>query len=63
LADVGVVKPDGEPGVAQPDPHLAANHGFVALDQLAGGPVVAGANAADEGGKLAALGHSVPPQL
>ena len=58
---VAVIEAAGKPRVPQPDPRLAANHRLVALDQLAGGLVVAGANAADELGELAALGHGASP--
>ena len=57
LADVGPVEPAVQPRVAQPHPHLAADHRLVALDQLARRLIVAGANPTDEVGERGALGH------
>jgi hypothetical protein len=57
LADIRPVEPAVEPRVAEAHPHLATDHRLVALDQLTGGLVVAGANPAHELGERGALGH------
>ena len=57
LADVGPVESAVEPRIAQPHSHLAADDRLVALDQLTGRLVVAGANPADEIRERGALRH------
>ena len=61
LADVGPVEPAVQPGIAQPQPHLAPDHRLIALDQLARCPIVAGANPTDELRERVVLGHARLP--
>ncbi len=62
LADVVAVEPAVQSRLPQPDPHHAAHHRPVALQQLVGGPIIASADATDELGERRGLAHDgLPP--